>query len=215
MIAGQFGMKRNSQDVALPDHDRVLVHRCQHIDVSSRLGNTGCTNEDGPEGAVQPINVEVGLKRLILTAECVPFDDGIQNPELWLGAIGDTGGEENHAGTGAEGRQPICDRLPQRLDEPVNGGQFPDCGRFTSGNDQGIDTFEILGTPNRFPTSTNRDDGVGVLTHVALEGEYADNRHAYQPLVCNSSESLSVPISMPTIASPSPADTLAMVAGVS
>ena len=62
IVAGQFWMKGGSKNVALSNHDRMVIDGRDHLNDSPDFGNPGCPNENGPEGFVESSDLQAGLE---------------------------------------------------------------------------------------------------------------------------------------------------------
>ena len=152
----------------------------------------------------------VGLEALHLATERIPVD--LEVGDVEVPAI-----EDDHARTRAEDRSSIC---ANRLVEPVQLGESHDRRRLTAGDDEAVETVELLGQAHLRDLGAELPERRRVLPEGSLQGEDADAQRPlhcprYQPRTSSRSSSASELAEMPTIGSPRPADTSARTLGSS
>ena len=99
-------------------------------------------------GASRSATAEVGLEGVDLAAERVAAYDDVEPADrlLVLDPTLDPVGEHDHPGAGAEHRQPVLGRLPQRVEEVEGAGQLRHRRRLAAGQHQSVDVRQ-LGRP--------------------------------------------------------------------
>ena len=133
--------------------------------------NVACT---GPPS--KPTTSSVGLERVDLAAEGVARDDDVEAAERLLprDRVGEPVGEHDHAGARAVHRHARRDRLADRALHAERARQLVDDARLAAGDDETVDRGELRGSPHERHLGAQVAKDVGVLAHVALEGEDAD-----------------------------------------
>ena len=125
----------------------------------------------------QAVDVQVLLEGVDLPAERVASHRDVQPADRLLPgrAVLDPVGQHDHAGARAEGGQTTPDGLAQRLEEVEDPGELDHRGRLAAGDDEAVARGELGGTAYGHGVGTQRAEGGEVLTHVALQGEDADD----------------------------------------
>src|SRR4051794_13988288 len=144
--------------------------------------------------AVDAVQQQVGLEAVDLPAEGVAPHGDVQPADRLLVARGveQPVGEQDHPGARAVDRQPVRDRLAQRLEQPEPVGQLRDRRRFTARQHEAVDGVELVGTTDRHGLGALGTQDGEVLADVALQREHPDERSPHHPRVAYRSLSGSV-----------------------
>ena len=119
----------------------------QHLDALADPFNNRCPDEHSVKGPVQARDVQVGLEGVDLAAVAVATDVEVNGSQghLILAAVEDPGGQQDHAGTGAQYRQTIGQALPDGVGQPRPFEQHGGGRGLTAWNDEGVDAGQRLG----------------------------------------------------------------------
>src|SRR5918995_4429914 len=155
-VAGELGVEGRREQRTLPDSDDPTGGRA-----GGRAGGDSREDVDAGAGFLDPrrpdehgvqrgpvaehADVEIGLERLDLPAERVAPDGYVQSAKgaLVRGAVDDPIREHDHAGARAVHRRPALDPLAQRLVEVERADQLVHRGGLTTGDDHGVDAFQL------------------------------------------------------------------------
>src|ERR1044072_4624691 len=177
VVPGQLGVERRSEDVALPDRDRVVVVRREHLGARAHRLDPRRADEDALHGAaLDALDVDRGLEGLVLAAEGVAAHDHVDAAQglLVLPAVEDLVRDHDHTGAGAVHRHARPDALAQRLQQPEDHRELGHGGGLAAGDHQPLDLGQLLGAPHLPGLGAGRGERGQMLTDVALEGEHAD-----------------------------------------
>ena len=166
-FAGELGVKRHRNDVALPDGHRMAVDGGEHLDVGACPGDPWGADEDcvdgGPGDALQ---LEVGLEGTQLAPERVALRDDVEHPEM-------VAVEHDHPGTRAEHRSPRLDEVEQRPGQPLAFDAERHHGRLAAGDDHRVEPLKVGGDTDLARVGAERAKDLRVRLEVALEREDA------------------------------------------
>src|SRR5262245_55250034 len=163
-VVGQLRMERSDEDASLAREHGMPVDLGQHLDVSAGVLDPRRTDEDRAHRFVALADVEVGLEAPHLAAERVATHRDVGEPEM-------VAAEHDHPGARAEDR---AVEAAQGVVEAVETHEPRDRGRLAAGDDQAVETVELLGKPDLDRVRAEPPEHVCVLTEVPLHGEDAD-----------------------------------------
>src|SRR5205823_11765260 len=158
------------------------------------------------------------LERVHLPPERVAAHGHVDAAEgLLVGpAVEDPARQQDHAGARAVRGHAGGDALAQRFQDAELDRELAHRRGLAAGDDQRVDGVEFVGAAYRTGQHVALGQRGQVFPDVALKGEHTDDHQArHQPRDARRSLSGSVATLMPTIASPSPRDTLAIISGSS
>jgi len=215
-ISGQFRVEARGDDRILTDHDRMAIDLGQDIDRLPHLLYPWGPDEHSVDRIAQAVDRDFGFERVDLTSKGIAAHHHVEDTELHLThPICGCFGQENHPGARPQCRHPGFDALPQRFDESVPICQFADSRRLPARDHKGVYRIQISRGAHQRSLCSEALECRGVLAEVSLEGKDSDAQLVHQPRSCIRSSAGNLSISMPTIASPSPRETLATICGSS
>ncbi len=80
-VVSELGVEAGGQDTSLTDHHHVLAHSGEGPAFPPGPGDCGRTDEDGVEGAVQALDIQVRLEGLALASEGVAVHLRLEEPQ--------------------------------------------------------------------------------------------------------------------------------------
>ena len=146
-VTREFRMKGADPHPALFGEHRTPIVLCEHDHRVTYPFDGRCADEHPRKiRAVESGNPQVGLEGIALTAVRVAPRGQIDGTQRGLigTAVEHLSGEEDEAGTRAEHRQPVADRVLQRVDEAGRRQQVVHGGGFTAGHDERVHAVETL-----------------------------------------------------------------------
>src|SRR6188508_1490469 len=221
-VVRQLGMECGDEHAPVPEQDGLPVELCEHLDLRADVADARGADEDAAEGPLLALQHEVGLEARHLPPVRVPVDDEVGQPEV-------VAVEEDHPRARAEDRR----REPaDRLVETVERCELQDRRRLAARDHEPVESVELLGETYLDDVRAGPTEHPRVLAKGPLQGQDTDPRAArhgvkcrsgptpgsaqrgsYQPRTSSRSASASELAEMPTIGSPSPADTSARIFG--
>src|SRR5215470_1858151 len=215
-VVGQLRVERSDENSALARHHRLALVPHERGDGGADPADPRRPNEhhfDGPR-TVAEVGLPFRLEALLLPAVGIAHGRDVDESQRWLLRAFHIARQEDEPGAGAhdglarsvellQGRHelPIIEELEQRRALPA-------------GHDETSDLVELPGQPHLDRLDAEPIESFAVEVEVALQGEHADahglTRCApYQPRVWSRSDSLSLEVSIPCMASPKSSETLA------
>src|SRR5688572_4538346 len=209
-IVGQLGMERGEQEPSVAYEHRFAVERTENLHRRAGVTNARRPDEYAAERDLVLGEIDVGLEAAHLPTEGVAVDDQVGDvPMLAV--------EHDHPGAGAEDRSRVAANRPV---EAVQLGEPYDRRRLAARYHEPVETVELVRQPHLDDVRAELAQRGGVVPKCSLEGEDADaqrplHRRRYQPRTSSRSSSASELDEIPTIGSPSPAETSASTFGSS
>src|SRR3954452_22207184 len=163
-VVGQLRMEGGDEEPSLARQHRMAVDLREHLDVGPCLLEPRRADEDGAQRLLAVSDVEVSLETPHLPAERVASRPVVAEAEV-------VAVENDHPGARAEDRAvepPHCVVEVVELHEPA------DCGRLAAGNDQPVESVEVVREPHLDRFGTEPPQHGSVLPEVPLHGEDAD-----------------------------------------
>src|SRR5262245_35565732 len=203
-------MERGEQEPPIAHEHGLAVERAHHLDTRSEAPDARSPDEHTAKRKVVTDQSDVRLEALHLPPERIPIDDEVDDVEVL--AV-----QHDHPRAGAEdGAVEPADRVV----ETVQLREAHDGRGLATGDDQAVETLELLGQTNLDHLGTEQSKRGRMLAERALQREDADAQrpaHAlgYQPRTSSRSPSASELEEIPTIGSPRPAETWASTLGSS
>src|SRR6516225_1391622 len=199
-------MERSHQISVLFDQHRITIVARQHLDPRSCMTNDRCPNEHRFEGPGSDSAFKFGFRRepcdaaVDLPAVGVALHVEIYQPEALLLRTGHMPGHQDGPGTGSEDRLAVAEGY-ERLEQPLVAHQLEHGGAFAAGDHQPGNLIELAGFAHVDRLRPQPLQHRPMSGEIPLQGKYSDLH--YQPRTCNSSDSGSLAISRPGMASPS------------
>src|SRR5215475_13198308 len=134
-VVGQFRMEGSDEEASGARQHRMAFELREHLDLGAWLLEPGRADEDGPKRLVPVTDVEVRLEAPHLAAERVPSRRPVAEAEV-------VAVEDDHARARPEDR---AAELAHRLVQAVEPHEPPDRGRFAAGDDEAVESRELLG----------------------------------------------------------------------
>src|SRR5438105_2684207 len=164
-VVGELGMERRNEHAPLPREHRMAVDLGEHLDVGAGVVDPRRADEDPPHGLAET-DVEVGLEAAHLAAERVALHTEVGEPEVV--AI-----ENDHPRARSEhGRLETA----QGLVQPVQAHEPRDRRRLAAGQDQAVESLQVLGQPDFDRLGAEAPEHPRVLAEVPLHGENTDSK---------------------------------------
>ena len=171
LLAGELGVERSRHDVVASHHYRLLAHCCQHLNIGPDFLHNRSADEYRVNRLGQARHVELGFEGFQLAPKGVALHDDVEQPELDLSRACRGVGEEDHSGARPQRRETGANGLPERFHQSKAFRQFPDRGRFATGDDQAIQPFELFGPSHHHGFESHRRDEFSVLAKISLQGQ--------------------------------------------
>lgn len=224
IITRQFGVEGGRKQPALAcGDDCALVESCERLYILSHGVDARGTNKDRREWRrSQCRDTQSSFKAIKLASKSIAPGGDIHQVECRLSfrtSFGDAVCEQNHPRARSPDRHLAPGALPDRFEQTIGNQQLADRRTFATWNNQAVDAIQMLRQPYLSDLMPKPAEHVLVLDKSPLQGEYtyihtvATRRALYQPRVASSSPSGIWFISIPTIASPNPLLTSAMIFG--
>lgn len=150
-------------------HHWMAVDVRQHFNSAADLHHPWGADENGVEGLIKPLDVEIGFKGVVLAAKGISFHHDVKTAEQGLIRADHFFGKKDHSGTSPPRGHAGFDSLDQRVDETEAGSQFADRGRFPTRDDQRFHQVELDRGANEDRLRPDRFEGDSVLAEVALK----------------------------------------------
>ena len=165
ILSREFRMEGEREQVVLTDRDRVPIDVCQHCHFRPVLGDPGGTDEDRVDRpAGNAGDLEVGFKRVQLTAERVALRDHIEDPQV-------SPVEHDHAGARTENRLAGGGKRTQGIAEPFALDAERHHRRLAAGHHQRVKPVEVSRDPDLARARAKSLQHLLVRCEAALEGE--------------------------------------------
>ncbi len=178
-LSRQLRMEGKHQQIVLPGRHYLPVVFGQDLHLGPHFGDDGGADEDAAGGAaLQALESQVGFEALHLATEGVAAYRDIHHAQA--GLVFDPAlnplRHENHSRAGAEQGSTGSHQLENRLAQPIAHHQLPDGGALSARQDQRVHGGHLLRCPhgNRCYLKTRK--GRQVLSHRALERQYANRQ---------------------------------------
>ena len=224
-LAGELGVERGGDDVALPDgHDPAVVEPGQDVDLGAGpLDDRGADEDAMDRRAAEDRDVELRLERVELAPERIALDGHVEERQDRRLAAGDLGGQHDHPGTRPEDRRAALGQVEDRVVQAPALDELAHRRALATGQDQPADVGEIGRFAHANPLHADGAEGLEVFAERPLEGEDPDPHvavawlvvGAYQPLTARRSSSGIASSAIPRIGAPSPLETSAIFFGSS
>ena len=143
-VVAEFGVKGGGEQMALTDEDGEAVAGGEGFDVRAGSGDAGGTDEDHLEWAAGKFGGGGEDGGVDLAAVGVALYGDVEGGEGGLGGFLDVFGEENGAGTGAEGGGGP-DEGVEDVKEAVALEELEEGGGFAARNDEAVDAGVVFG----------------------------------------------------------------------
>jgi hypothetical protein len=163
-VVGQLRVEGAGEDRAFADRHRVALPGREDLDPLPGPLHPRCPDEERAQGLLTGAgDLEVGLKALQLPAEGVAARRRVDKAEV-LGVADD------QAGARAEDRPPRLVVGAQCGLEARGGDQLADRGRLAAGDDQPVETLQMLGRTDLDRVRAEPAQGLRVRLEVTLQG---------------------------------------------
>jgi len=172
-VRAEFGVKGGREEMAFANEDRKVVAGGEGFNVGAGAGDAGGAYKDHLEWAAFEFCGLAEDGRVDLAAVGVALDGDIQGGEGFLRGVLYVFGEEDCAGTGAEGGRGFDEGL-KGVEETTVLEEFEEGGGFAAGNDETIEISEFGWSADEFCGYAEAGDGFGVGFECSLQGEDAD-----------------------------------------
>src|SRR5439155_18646182 len=163
-------------DASVLRHDRLVAVTCQRLDAGADPADARRPDEDHlhRRGVAVEHRAALRLERLALAAVGVALDADVDEAERELSGILHVAREENEPGAGAEERPTLRMEFLERDDKPPLVHELEQRGALTAGDDEAVDTRQLLGLADLDSLDATPRERFGVPVEVALEREHAD-----------------------------------------
>src|SRR5215210_5423175 len=159
-------MERRDEKAAVAQEYGRTVVAGQDLDARAGLGHAGRTDEDAAQRLVLAGQLEIGVEARDLTPVRVPRDLHVDEAEM-------VSVEQDHPGARPEDRP---SEAPDRLLDPVEPHQSRNRRRLAPGNDQTVETVELVGLSHLDRVRAEAAQDGRVLAEVALNCQDSDSR---------------------------------------
>ena len=199
--------------MSLSNDHRVAVMLPKDLDAVAHGFDYRSSDKDGAE-PFDLADADIGLERVDLPAVRVPPNGDVHHAQpQWSGMFTrDLSRHKDHPRARSVHGHPGSGALGQGLQQTKPVQEFADGRGLSAGKNERIDRMELLRPLHHHRSGTGGIEGAHVLAHITLKPEHTD-LHIYQPRVAKRSSGRRSETLMPTIASPRPRDTLAMISG--
>src|SRR4051794_24060976 len=165
-VVGQLRMERGNEQPPLAREHRVTVDLGQHLDVRADVLEPWSADEHRTQRLVAVADVEIRLEARDLAPERVAPHAEVAEREV-------VAVEDNHPGARPEDR---LREIPERLVEPVEPHQPHERRGLAAGDDEPVESLDLLGLANLDDVRAQPAQHRRVLAEVSLDGEDADRR---------------------------------------
>ena len=181
-VPGKLGVERRHQHRPLPAQHRPLGaigsrHSGQDLHSGSYPFDHGRPDEHGVERVAQAFHVQIGLEGVDLAPEGVAAHIDVDDPEgVLVGpAVEDVSGEQDHPGTGPEGRHPVLQAVPERIEQAGRANEERHGGGLPARQNQHVHRLQLGRCADLARLHAQPFEGGGVLAYGALEGQDANS----------------------------------------
>ena len=176
-LAGQLGMERGGDDVALPDGDDAsVVQPREHVDAGPDALDDRCADEDAVDRRVaEDRHRQVRLEGVQLAPEGVALDRDVEQRQDRLVAVGDLAREQDHAGAGAEDRRARRRQVEDRLAQAPAVDELAHRRALAAGQDEAGEAVEVGRQAHLDALDADLAQHGEVLGERTLDGEDADH----------------------------------------
>jgi len=171
-VCGEFGMKSSSQNPALTNQHRGTIAEGQHLDAGAGGDDARGANEDHLQRATGEFGFRRQDGRVDLAAIGVAFNDCIEQPQGALWRIEYFARQQDGSGAGAKDGVASAKLLQSFKEARLQ--EFEDGGRFAAGQDESIETCQLVRLAHLARLGSGFGERFGVGGIVALDGEYAN-----------------------------------------
>ena len=171
----EFGMEGRCDQIALANGDGRLAEGDERFDVWS-AGNDLWGADERERNRRSSVQRCLGMKTAELASVGVALDSDVKSAEMDGRVILDRLGEQDEAGTGAEGRKASGDLLAQGAEEAEFAEEFSLDGRFAARKDQPVERrVEVAALADFERTGAEFGNPPFVFDERPLKGKDADS----------------------------------------